>query len=55
MNKMRPKDLIEIYGGGDLLNATLLNAISRAIDALMEVGRAIGSSIRRLTSNNICE
>lgn len=54
MNKLKSNELIEIVGGSDFLTATFINSISKCIDALLEVGRSIGSAIRRITSNNLC-
>lgn len=49
---MADNKLKEIYGGA--LSGTVLNAISRLINTLLDLGRAIGSSIRRSQTNNKC-
>lgn len=46
------KDLNAINGGS--ISATLLNAVSRGITTLFNIGVAIGSSLRRLISGKIC-
>lgn len=46
------QELNEINGGS--ISATLLNAISRAVTTIYDIGYAIGSSIRRLVSGNVC-
>jgi len=53
MNKINSNELIKIYGG-EVISATLLNAVTKCIDALLEVGRSIGSALRRIQSKNIC-
>lgn len=50
---MNDYKLNKIVGGGEI-NGSLLNALSRFINTLYELGRAVGSSLRRLTSKNVC-
>ena len=54
MNNLKKEELLNIYGGSNLLTATFLNAIARCIESILEVGRAIGSSLARLSSGNVC-
>lgn len=54
MIKLTKEELVNITGGANLLTASFLNSVARCIDALLEIGRSIGSSIRRISSNNIC-
>ncbi len=54
MNKLNHEELITITGGGNLITASFLTAISKCIDSLLEVGRCIGSAIQRITTHNIC-
>lgn len=49
---MKDTELINIIGGS--INGTMINAISRILTALLEVGRAIGSSISRYKSGRSC-
>ena len=46
------EDLISIRGGS--ITATMLNAFSRAIDTILNLGQIVGSSIRRAFSKNYC-
>lgn len=48
---MRDEDLANICGG---LNGTIINAISRLISTLLELGRTIGSSLSRFKHKNKC-
>lgn len=51
--KLKENELILIMGGA--LNGTLINSIVRLINSLIEIGRMVGSSIRRIVSNkNYC-
>ena len=54
MNKLKNEELINIVGGTNILTATFLNAVARCLEAILDVGRAIGSSIARFTKGNIC-
>ena len=47
-------ELYKINGGGLTINATLINAFARAISTVLDLGRTVGSAIRRLTSKNYC-
>lgn len=40
--------------GGAKISGTLINALSRAVNTLLEVGRSLGSSIRRIVKKKIC-
>ena len=51
--ELNNKELMNIEGGAGF-SATLLNAASRAISTLMELGRNLGSAIRRTISGSIC-
>lgn len=40
--------------GGFKFSASLLNYGSRAINAILDLGRALGSAIRRIGSGRLC-
>lgn len=46
--KLKNNDLILIEGGA--INGTLINAFARLLDLVIDIGRMIGSSIRRLVN-----
>ena len=46
-------DWWEISGGADF-NGNLLNALSRLVNTILELGRALGSSLRRSRSGKSC-
>ena len=54
MEKLKKKELEEIEGGSITFNATYLNALYKITSLLFEVGRELGSSIRRVSSKSIC-
>ena len=49
---LKKEELLNINGGG--ISGTLLNSIIRGINALLDLGRSLGTAIRRLGSNSIC-
>ena len=46
-------ELLQIYGGANI-SGTLINSIVRGIEAVLNLGRSLGSSIRRIGNNSIC-
>lgn len=46
------KQLLKITGGQ--ITASLINAIARGIDIFLDLGRTIGSAIRRATTGKSC-
>jgi len=54
MKKLNKEELLNINGGASWLTASFLNAISRAANTLLEMGRSLGTSIRRTISGNVC-
>ncbi len=51
---MTNKELIAIHGGADNLTSTIINAFVRLIDETLELGRTLGTSIRRYTDGELC-
>ena len=52
MKKLNENQMKNINAGA--LSGTLLNAILRAANIFVDVGRCFGSAIRRITSRNMC-
>ncbi len=52
-NNMKKEELIEVKGGVGL-SAALINAISRGVNTLYNLGVAVGSAIRRAFKKKIC-
>ena len=51
---MTEKELSLIYGGYVNVNSTLINSIVRLITFAYELGRSLGSSLRRGKDKNYC-
>ena len=52
MKKINKKEMYSIKGGA--FNYTMLNAIARVASTMFTIGQAIGSAVRRMTSNKYC-
>jgi bacteriocin-like protein len=53
MNVINDNELKQISGGFDL-TGTMVSAIIRGISSMLDLGRSLGTAIRRLSSNNLC-
>ena len=52
MKKLNEYELNEINGGG--ISGTLINAITTAGKFIHDLGRALGSTLRRIVGGNYC-
>lgn len=50
--KLENNILIDINGGG--ITAAYLNAASRAVNTILDLGRTVGSAIRSIFSKRYC-
>lgn len=50
--KLNKEEMLKIDGGG--ITSAMLNAISKAVNTLYELGRQTGSALRRIISNKSC-
>ncbi len=53
MKELDKNQLMEVTGG--TITATLLNAIVRGASVFLDVGRSMGSAIRRFFSGKVCK
>ena len=49
---LNKQELLKIQGGA--VSASLINAIARGISVFLDLGRTIGSAIRRAASGETC-
>ena len=54
MVELKYNQLASIVGGSITITGTLINAFIGGIDAIMEVGRSLGTAIRRLVFDYKC-
>ena len=52
MNYLNKTELLEISGGG--ISGTLISSIIKGINSILELGRSLGTAIRRVSNKNIC-
>lgn len=52
-NKLATEELVMIQGGA--ITATFFNSISRLFSTVIDFGRQLGSSIRRLINGKFCK
>ena len=55
MRELNNKELLTINGGASWFSASFLNAAARAMNTLLELGRSLGSSIRRSMRGKYCK
>ena len=46
-------DLLNIKGGAGI-SGTVINGIVRGINSFLDLGRTVGSAIRRISEGNVC-
>jgi hypothetical protein len=54
IKKLDKRELKELYGGLSI-SGTVITAFTNGIKAIFEIGRSLGSSIRRLSERKVCE
>ena len=54
MQKLTKEELLVIKGGATYGSSSLINAIANLIEVLLDAGKILGTSIRRINSNKLC-
>lgn len=55
MRELNKQELIEVKGGASkFITAAFITSLARAGNMLLDLGRSLGTSIRRLVSGNVC-
>ncbi len=49
---LKTNELMNIYGGA--ISGTFINSIIRGINSFLDLGRSVGTALRRIISRNIC-
>lgn len=52
MKKLNDSEMKKIYGGG--ISGTLISALAKGLSVFTDIGRYVGSSIRRMFDGNLC-
>ncbi|MDD2181049.1 MAG: hypothetical protein PHW32_01635 [Bacilli bacterium] len=53
MKDLNKQELLKIEGGIKI-SGTLISSLVRGINTLLELGRSLGTAIRRSIGNNLC-
>ena len=53
MKELNNNELLSIDGGVSI-SGPLINSITKGITTLLDMGRSLGTAIRRIGSNNVC-
>lgn len=54
MIELKDKELMDIKGGTNYLTSAFIGSLVKAGDMLIELGRSLGTAIRRIFSGNVC-
>jgi len=52
MKDLNKEELLNINGGS--ISGTLISSLTRGINSLLDMGRSLGTAIRRIGSGNVC-
>ena len=52
--KLKKDELYGIVGGASGITASFLNAIARGIETLLDLGRSVGTAVRRIGNGSVC-
>ena len=55
MRELKVDEMKKIDGGSSEIGSALINAISKVIETIYNLGDALGSSIRRLIEDKKCD
>lgn len=53
MKTLKKEELLLIVGGISI-TGTLINSIVRGINSILDLGRSLGTAIRRVVSGSVC-
>ena len=54
MKELKIEECNNIIGGGINFTGTIVNAIKSSVNIFFQIGQAVGGSLRRITSHNLC-
>lgn len=54
MKNVSKKDLKEITGGTTSISGPIITAVVNVINLIEDIGRGLGSAIRRIKDDNLC-
>lgn len=51
----KENELLEIIGGSVNVSGSIINAFAKGINIILDVGRSLGTAIRRLSLGSLCK
>lgn len=54
MKKLTKKEMLNLYGGASAITGAFLSSLIKGINIILELGRSVGSAIRRGSSGKLC-
>lgn len=54
MRELNKLELLDIEGGASGISASFINAAARALSTIIDIGRSLGSAIRRMVNGSYC-
>lgn len=55
MREIEKKEMLNIEGGESGISGSVLSAIYKIIDTIYSIGESLGSYIRRVTEDKMCD
>lgn len=55
MVELKKEELLEVKGGASWFTGTFISAITKAGNTLLDMGRSLGTAVRRIFSGNVCD
>jgi len=54
MKELSKKQMLNIYGGATSITGAFLSSLIKGINIVLELGRSVGSAIRRGSGGKLC-
>ena len=54
MKNLNKNELLEVSGGASTVSGALITSIIKGINSIFDLGKSLGTAIRRIMGNNIC-
>lgn len=52
MVELTKEELLNVVGGG--ITASMISAVVKGVNSILELGRSVGSAIRRIQEGKVC-
>lgn len=55
MIELKREELMEINGGTGWISGSFISAITKAGNTILDMGRSLGTAVRRIFSGSVCD